>query len=255
MRWLAGLFAVALVCLMLLWRLPATWLDHGLQHASRGGLAVADARGSVWRGEGSLQAILPEGEAVTLASVVWHLDASALARGALRYVVHRRGESHPMLDAEVSTRGWRVYALDAQLPASLLGVFSGTLARLEVAGTLHVRMTDVSREAGDWRGMGTVDWRDAASGVSSLRPLGDYHIDVVGKGERVEYRLGSRGGKLELRGAGAWRPGAAPDFRGEAIPAPEHRADLAPLLRMIGKDTGAGAYALVLDASTGLGTR
>jgi len=255
LKWLAGLLAIALTALMLLWRLPATWLDHGLQQASRGGLAMADAGGSVWRGEGSLQAILPEGEAVTLAQVAWRLDASALVRGALRYVVTRRGDGQLMFDAEIGPLGWRLHALDAQFPASLLGAFSGTLARLKVSGAMQVRMLEVSREAGLWRGSGTIDWRDAASGVSRLRPLGDYHIDVVGKGERLEYRLGSRGGKLELRGSGAWRPGDAPDFRGEAVPAPEYRADLAPLLRMIGKDNGSGTYALVLDASTGLGVR
>jgi hypothetical protein len=113
----------------------------------------------------------------------------------------------------------------------------------------------MGREAGRIVGDGHVIWRAAGASLAPTRPLGDYRVDLTGQGEVLEYRLTTQGGKLDLRGSGRWRPGSRPVFEGEARPPVEIREELAPLLRMLGKDTGAGAYTLTLDATTGLSAR
>jgi hypothetical protein len=250
------LLALVLFPVLLLWRLPATWLDHALRDASGGGVGLVATRGSLWRGEGRLQAILPNGEVANLGDLTWRFEPAELARGGARFVFARRVDGRPVLDATLGATGWwRLRAFDLSVPASLLGRLSTLLGRLDLAGDISARLDDFSWRDGRIAGAGAIDWRGAASGLSRVRPLGEYHVDLAGKGERLEYRLASRGGALALSGYGSWRPGAPPDFRGEAIPAPANRDDLTPLLRMIGKDNGAGGYTLALDANTGLSAR
>jgi general secretion pathway protein N len=240
---------------LILARLPATWLDHALQRVSHGSLALADARGTVWGGDGQLQAILPSGEVANLEHVVWRVDRTALFHAGLRVVTQRRADGQVVMDATASLSGLSIPSLALDIPAGLLGAYSRTLADLGLSGTMRLSARDARWQSGQASGTGAIQWTNAASALSSIRPLGNYLVDLVGKGDHLEYLLLSRNAQLQLNGKGTWRFGAAPEFTGEAIPAEAHRDDLAPLLRMIGKDGGNGRYALVLNATTGLGVR
>lgn len=254
MKWLAFLFALLLLLGAMLLKAPATWLDHGLQQASRGALGLADGEGSLWRGQGNLQAILPSGDVGNLARVAWHLEPSALLRGGLRLVMTRESDGTPVIDIFVAPSGWTLHRLHGEVPASLLGAFSTTMRDLGLSGRLTFDLRDVGMAGGQVRGDGFVVWSAAGSNLTRLHPLGDYRLELRGLGPTLDYRLTTLGGKLRLSGEGGWRPGANPSFRGEAVPASEHRAELAPLLRILGRENGAG-YTLVLDANMGVAAR
>ncbi len=255
MKWMAPVLAVLLLLLLLLAKLPATWLDYTVRHYSRGALGVTATQGTLWRGRGDLQAILPSGEVKTLDKVTWRVDLAALLKGGMRVEVLREADVRPVLDAFAGLSGWTVYKLDLRLPASLLGVFSSTLSQLGLSGQMQFNLDGLGWGAGVIKGGGQVLWQDAGSTVTRVHPLGNYYVALHGKGDALEYRLTTVGGKLDLHGNGTWRPGAYPMFDGQAVPLPAQREELAPLLRMLGKDSGTGIYTLVLDANTGLSAR
>jgi len=71
-RYIGKPLALALALpLIVAWLAPATWLDAALRESSRGALGLGDAQGRLWDGSGTLQALLPRGEAVTLAVLRW----------------------------------------------------------------------------------------------------------------------------------------------------------------------------------------
>lgn len=255
MKLLTPLLALALMLLLLVAKLPATWLDYALRTASQGTLTMTATEGTLWHGSGSLQAILPSAEVHTLDKLNWRVDPGALLKAGLRIEFKRIGDARTVVSAFAGLGGWSLDKLDLRVPANLLGAFSKTLAQLGLSGQVMVNLDGVSVNAGRLKGEGQVLWQEAGSTVTRVHPLGNYRLELQGKGEAMEFRLMTLGGKLDLHGAGTWRPGAGATFTGEAVPQPAHRQDLAPLLRMLGKDNGAGAYSLVLDANTGLSAR
>lgn len=255
MRLAAPLLALFLLLVLLLVKLPATWLDYATRGLSHGAVGMTATQGTLWRGSGTLQAILPSGEVHTLDKLNWRVDPRAVLKAGLRIEFQRQGDARTVLSAFAGLGGWTLDKLELRLPANLLGVFSKTLAQLGLSGHILLNLDGVSQAAGRLNGEGEILWQEAGSTLTRVHPLGNYRVEMHGKGDALEYRLMSLGGKLDLHGAGSWRPGTGATFNGEAAPLPAHREELAPLLRMLGKDTGSGAYTLVLDANTGLSAR
>jgi hypothetical protein len=249
---LAGLSILLAVTLV---NLPAAWLDAALQRHSHGSLALTSASGTLWKGQGVLQAILPGAGVVDLDEVDWRVDPSAVLGGEARVLIRRLKDGVLILDARANWRGWTLARVDLNFPAGLLGGFSSTFARLGLNGAMRLNLNDLAHGQSGFSGGGELIWRGAGAEVARGQVLGDYRLAVVGAGSSLNYRLSSDGGDLRLDGQGSWRPELAPSFTGHAQVAPESRERLAPLLRMIGKETGPGAYTLVLDANAGLGVR
>lgn len=250
-RLLLLLCAIAGLLLILLALFPATWLDHGLQRASGGNLMLAEAEGTVWRGSGVLQAILPRGEAVTLAPVQWRLAAGELLAGRAHLTVLSQQDNKPLLDAVLHPGGARIQAARLELPADLLGAYSPTLRQAELAGLLSFHAADLSIADGRIAGRAELLWRQAASGLTQVRPLGSYRIAFTGAGERLDFSLATLQGDLNLSGQGSWRPGGGVDFQGLARPVGDKLHDLIPLLRVLGRQTAPGSYRLEIDPHVG----
>ena len=245
---LAGLLLVVLLATYLV-LLPATWMDALLQRASQGAFAMTSAKGTLWRGEGSLQALLPSGEAVTLVPLRWHIVGAELLALKLHLQAQSARDDKPVLD--VVLRQGEVYVRQAKLdlPAALLGVLSPTLREASLSGQLALQVDELridgSRAAGKVQGY----WKGAGSSLTRIRPLGNYMLIMNGKGDVMDFNLSTMGGPLTLSGSGNWIPGKAPDMRILATPEESARQDLAPLLRMFGRETAPGTYQLIIDPS------
>ena len=78
-------------------------------------------------------------------------------------------------------------------------------------------------------------------------PLGDYELRWEMHGRQGRATLRTLKGPLQLRGQGSWTIGRAPVFAATADAPPEIRRQLAPLLRMIAVERGAGHFELQLN--------
>ncbi len=227
--------------------LPATWLDALLQHSTRNALAMTATTGTLWRGEGSLQALLPSGEAVTLAPVSWRIAPRELLALHLHLIMLSQQDEQPVLDASLSPGESRINKARLELPAALLGVLSPTLQAASLTGRLALQAEDLRLDRGHAAGNARVVWAAAGSNLSRINPLGSYELGLDGRGEGLSFHLTTLGGVLNLSGTGSWQPGTDGDFQITATPTESKRQDLAPMLRMLGREISPGTYQLTID--------
>jgi general secretion pathway protein N len=96
-------------------------------------------------------------------------------------------------------------------------------------------------------GNATLQWLAAGSTLTPISPLGDYEVRLDGEGTRVHAFLRTLSGPLQLEGKGSWTHGANPAFLAMASVDPQHRQQLAPLLRLIAVERGQGSFELQLN--------
>lgn len=248
---MAGLLLLALVATYLV-MLPATWMDALLQRSSQGTLAMTGTKGTLWRGEGSLQALLPTGEAVTLVPVIWNVDAGELLALKFHIAALSARDNKPVLNATLGLRETYIQEAKLDLPAALLGVLSPTLRAAAFTGHIALHVNEVRLDSSHTAGKAQAYWKRAGSSLSRIRPLGNYVLDMTGKGNGMDFRLSTIGGPLTLAGTGDWIPGKRPDIRVTATPQESARQDLVPLLRMLGHETSPGTYQITLDPNVGV---
>lgn len=233
---LAGAFTLALVATA-----PATLLDARLDAASDGRLRLADAQGTLWSGTGQLEIRDERGRAGLVKPVAWRLRPATLVRGRLGYEVGLDPGSRPF----AVTIAWsRVELADAEigLPAAALGHIVPTLATLGFTGdmTVHIPRLAIGRHARD--GNATVHWRNAGSALSPVAPLGDYELRINAQGPTVRTTLHTSQGPLQLDGQGVWAIDGEPEFLATAQVPAEFQQRLAPFLRLIAVERGAGRF-------------
>jgi len=217
--------------------LPARWLmrfvdDDGLY-------AIADASGTIWNGT-ALLALGPGGARRTLPQPVswqwtWHgvVLTHPWLGGTVRLAPAWRGLATPTFSVSAGTM---------RLPADILSAFGSPVNTLAPGGNLELRWPDY--DAGVARGpeLLQVQWRDASSALSIVRPLGSYRLRAVqGKGTDVQVTLTTLNGPLKVQATGVWN-GRRLTLNGTAEPdagAPDTaRAGLDTLLSAIGRRNG-----------------
>jgi general secretion pathway protein N len=241
-----GLLLLALF-LAYLFMLPATWLDALLQRETRGSFTMTATSGTLWRGEGTLQALLPSGEAVTLAPTSWNIALGELLALRLHVTLRSTQNGSPILDVSLAPGETRIHEAKLDLPAALLGVLSPTLRAASLSGQMALQATDVRLDDGHATGKAHVIWLSAGSELSRVRPLGSYQLELDGQGGGLDFRLNTLGGDLNLAGSGRIQPGKNPDYRITATPVEAKRQELVPLLRMLGREISPGTYLLTID--------
>ena len=250
-RWLGTvLFFLALAGAYLA-MLPTTWVDALLRQYTRSSLAMTATSGTLWRGQGTLQAILPQGEAVTLAPVTWTIVLPELLRLRLHLVMRSSQTGSPLLDATLAPGEAHLHEVRLEVPAALLGVTSPTLRAAGLSGQMAVQASDVRLAQAGMGGKARITWQSAGSELTSVRPLGNYQLELEGQGGGLDLRLTTLGGLLNLNGSGRLQAGRAPDVRIMAVPAVARRQELVPMLRMLGREVSPGTYQLTLDQNVG----
>ncbi len=231
--------SVALLCCA-----PAAWLAKGVQTASNGHIVLADARGTVWNG--SSRFVFTGGAAST--------DATELPQG----IIWTLRPSFSGLNARISAPCCTSAPLSALVSPSFSGADAALAlpvvrmgaAALAGLGTpwntiapqgqlqLQSQALRLAWREGRMRvnGSATMDLTDMSSRLSTLAPLGDYRLTLLG-GDVPSLKLETLKGGLELSGAGQW-VGARLRFNGEASAAPESLDALSNLLNIIGRRNG-----------------
>jgi len=227
------ILGVGAYLVFLLANLPASWLGFALERSSRGALSLGEPAGTVWKGSGLL-ALRSGGAYRGIADIEWRTNALSFLAGRLSVALSGAApEAGLRASVSLGARSVRFQNVEANAPAALLEPLVPAAAFAKPEGRLRV-LAD-SFEIGDAGVVGTasVEWLEA--GVLQTRRLGDYRLQITGRGERAELKLATLRGDLRLTGGGEWRA-AQPrivQLRGLAEAAAE-RKDLEPLLQAMG---------------------
>ena len=222
---------------------PATLLDAGLRHASAGKLRLAQAHGSLWSGNGRLEIRDGGGAGGVGKDLSWTLQPRALWRGRLDFDVDidHADRSFPV---RISAHGIELSNVDFSLPASALGIAVPRMAPLGPRGDLAFHIARFSRAGDTVSTDAAVTWKDAGSALTPIAPLGTYELRVQGTAGLLKATLRTDSGPLRLDGGGSWRGDGTATFSATARVDAEHRAQLAPLLRLIAVERGNGDFVL-----------
>jgi general secretion pathway protein N len=235
-----GVFAATLIVLA-----PATLIDALLERASNGRLRLAEAQGSLWSGAGWIEIRDADGRAGVAKRLAWRVLPGSLLRGHLAAEVELDHAARPF---PVTLSLSRIQIADAaiRLPAAALGLGMPRLAPLRLTGEVLVNIPHLSIERGRMDGDATLQWRAAGSALTRISPLGDYEVRFKVAGPDMHAALSTLEGPLQLEGKGTWSNGAPSSFLATARVAAQHQEQLAPLLRLIAVERGAGIFDLQL---------
>jgi general secretion pathway protein N len=224
---------------------PATVLDAELDRVSGGRLRLAEASGSLWSGAGQLEALDPGDRSGVARRVTWRFRPASLLRGHIVYEVGV-GDAAPAFPVTISLSGLEIAKAEIDLPAAVLGFAVPKLAALELTGEALIHVPQLSVGRGQMRGGATLRWRNAGSVLSPVSPLGDYELRLQADGREIHVVLRTLKGPIQIEGSGSWALGERPAFAGTSRVPAEDRDRLAPLLRLIAVERGAGTFELWL---------
>ena len=235
---LVGTYALALIATA-----PAALLDAGLQRASEGSLRLAEAQGTLWSGSGQIEMRDKGGRAGVASSLSWRVVPESMLRGHLVCEVEL-GHAVRRFPVTLSLSRIELANADLSLPATVLGLGVPRLAPLGLTGEvlIHVASLSIARDA--IVGSATLQWRTAGSALTPVSPLGDYEVRLDGEGTKLHAVLRTIEGPLQLDGTGTWSNGGPPSFVATARVPAQHQEQLAPLLRLIAVERGAGSFEL-----------
>jgi general secretion pathway protein N len=224
---------------------PASLMGYALERASGGTLTLAKTTGSVWQGSGVALLHL-KSQYQTLGSYRWHINIFNASLQA------QEGEGAPMTVRYIPFAGRiNVDKLHITLPASIMAVGAPQLGPYQLQGSLEASSEHLVLDAGGMNGQITVDWLRAASGLSEIRPLGDYRIMLQGNGAAVDAQLSTLSGKLQLAGKGGFDATSGMRFTGTAQAADSSaESELNELLHHIGPEIRPGVFTLALMPQT-----
>lgn len=231
-----GVFAAAFVALA-----PASLIDARLADATAGRLRLAEGQGSVWSGAGWIEIREADGRAGVAKRLAWRVRPWSLLRLVAEVELDQAAKPFA-----VTLSLSRIDIADANinLPAAALGLAMPKLAPFRLTGDLLVSIPHLALERGHIDGDAKLQWRAAGSALTPISPLGEYEVRFKGLGPTVQTVLSTLAGPLQLEGKGTWSNGAPPSFFVTARVAAQHQEQLAPLLRLIAVDRGAGRFEL-----------
>lgn len=225
--------------------LPATLIDASLGQTTHGLVRLTEAQGTLWSGAGHLE-IRDKNQRIGNAHyLAWRFVPWSLLRGQLAFEVEldRAKQQIPLIFGL-----WRIELTNAdiRLPAAVLGMVVPKLAPLALGGdlSLHIASLNVSRDR--IQGNAVMQWHQADSALTAISPLGNYQLEVNSNGATIHTALRTLQGPLQLEGKGSWAASESPAFVGNANVPPPLQQQLAPLLRLIAVERGAGSFEIQL---------
>jgi general secretion pathway protein N len=173
------LLFVMVVLAILVATAPAKLVDFGLSEASRGGVRLGSASGSIWNGRGVISVLdVTKQVRQPWFGVEWTFDPFGLFRGRLSWKIICNGANASGLAVGVS--GWQVSDLKIAGPArNFLQRIPGTLSGFGWEGDISLAVT---RFECSWRNLcaGKIGASWAAAGTDFLpgQVFGDYRVDA-----------------------------------------------------------------------------
>ena len=244
-RVLLALIVAVVALATALWSAPAAWIDAAVDRASGGRVRLAEASGSVWQGSARLVWADTGESAQTRASLAgvalpgrvhWRLSALPLALGLIDASLRIDGMPQAV-SLQGSFRELRIANGQLLLPQMELGALGSPWNTVRPAGAVSITWNNVTVAAQRFDGTAVIELREIASALSPVRPLGNYRIEIQGRGAEAELVMSTLDGALMLAGRGVM---SARGFRFVAEASPSSPGDnrLLGLLGLIGQREG-----------------
>jgi hypothetical protein len=204
-RWFGlGLGAVLLYLVFLLVFAPATYFARLVAWASRDSISIHQPRGTLWQGAGTLS--MPRAPQIGSGELEWSLQTWPLLLGRGVIQVHYRTHDIDLrATARVTPTRYGVDDLSATVPARLAALIYPPAEFLGLAGQLRLSTDSVEFSADEIRGTALVRWEAAASNLLSVKPAGNYRLQLDGRDKAVQLKLSTEQGTLLVSANGAWQ--------------------------------------------------
>lgn len=228
---------------------PASVLAWALAVATNGVATLEGAQGGVWRGHAQALVIKDgSGAPHYYERLRWDCHGARLVAGELMF---RLQLDSPRLrgsgKAGLRWDGMSITDAAFQVPASLIAAYRPEVSSAGLSGELAIQSDGLTFDRSGIRGVARIAWLDAASAMSTVRPLGEYRALVTGMGSHVEFRIRTESGVLKVEGRGAWSTKEGLMFDGTAQAASDQK-DLAELLQHFGSTSAGGVHRLRIPA-------
>jgi len=247
---LYALVAAASISATALAMAPAQWVASTIGHATGDRIILAEAIGSVWRGQANV--VLSPGEDGGIARIglpdalSWQLSPWRLLAGTLDLTLaHPSALLQPVqLRADLSGRV-EVLAATLRLPAAVLAGLGAPFNTIKPGGVISLAWQRLELQSGRMQGDVVGEWQFASSALTPVAPFGHYRLLAEGGFPKTRLKLSTLSGPLELTGDGTIDEAGNMRFTGRARAQPgadaSTRAQLAGLVSLLGRRDGDSA--------------
>lgn len=221
--WAAWLISLLAAGAVLLHQWPAAWVAPWLERITQGRVLLQEARGTLWNGS-ALFALGSGSDAPATAwpqRIHWQIRPASLNQLSLALRGSPDPDARPWVGGlRWQPSGWRIELddIDWQLPSAWLSALGAPWNTLTPEGQLRLQSRQwrwqLEREQLTMGGQVTLTLLNLSTRLSSLRPLGDYQVNIMG-GTTPSIELITLQGSLQMTGKGLWHRGRL-DFQGEA---------------------------------------
>jgi general secretion pathway protein N len=224
--------------------IPAAYVVAHAQAALRGQVELDEASGTLWNGSARAR-IAPTRGGPTLERIEWRFLPTRLAFAEIAFAARVTSLGvQGTLEAARTLSQWRVREANLAADASAVASWIPIFATWRPTGPLKLAAPKITIEGREVRGNAEIEWRDAAIGLSEVRPLGSYRATWRAENGPGTIEVATLQGPLRVTGRGTTTPALRFTFTGEARSDPQAAAALEPLLNLIGPRRPDGSRAL-----------
>jgi len=237
-----AILGIAAYSALLVATMPARWAAERL--GLRGNVALHSVTGTIWRGDA--QAVVAIGGGTfTVDRLAWDFRPARLLQGRLAYDVTAQGAGFDAKGEAARTfGGWGVRGLAARADAAIATAAFPWMSPWRPAGNVTLTSDAMDIDGNQARGNAQLEWRDAASAMSEVKPLGTYRAELAAEGAGGSVKVSTLQGALRVTGQGRLEFPSRLTFTGEARGDGANAKALEPLLQLLGPARPDGSRAI-----------
>jgi general secretion pathway protein N len=213
--------------------LPAELLNRAVTKATEGRISLVAVSGTAWNGSAQIAIFDGQTKMAIPGRLSWLIVWSSVVQRGMPGVTF----AHPLMPAPLQiTRQehrWQLSGNQVRFPAAWLTASGTPWNTIKPAGTISLAWSDIfSDEAFTLK----MQWQDAQSALSVVKPLGHYQVlATVEKQGNLSANLSTVSGDLNLEGQATWTAIEGFSFKGYATPSPSQQVALTGLLSQMGR--------------------
>jgi general secretion pathway protein N len=224
--------------------MPARWVAERVLPPGPRSYALQEMDGTIWSGS-TRAAFASHAGTFVLDRVEWRFLPSRLLQGRAAYALGVRGAGFEgQGELARSFVGWSLRDLTARGDAAVATAFAPFVGAWRPEGRVTVASPTLAFENPQVRGELRIEWNEAATALSEVKPLGSYRAQVVAEGRTARVDVSTLAGPLRISGKGNLAFPAELAFGGEARAEGPQAAALQPLLDLIGPRRADGTHAI-----------